>query len=754
MPDYEYDYHGTDSEAEEGETEAHRVRRVKKAKKTKEDDARRVEKKRIREEKLAASQAKRDAKTAKKADKERINAEKVAEKLANPSARRTRATLIAARSPEQRKAAAKEYYESKKDKYNRARMMSRHANGESIDFNRKSTIKYNLKIDGKPVREFDEDAISSAQMRGIRVPIFENRPNPPAFRMERGEKLSYVKLMDWMEQDSENSRSHINNTKNMFQLIRPVTYGEIEDVYPILNDHKLVFDTLQANVESNGRRWEWSTLKNYFANCLWLTSHPPLIAATYISTAAKAAYTDINRQDGWLALKVEAIAQAKTTDEAHRVYSWQTIIKRMKLRYEGVGVPPNRSPYMLYLRLYEDMASRNDLGYLEIVEDSDDCVKGRNYLVKHDPSRNNELLPYVFLTDFKNDRIIGESRSDLSIENQRIVLDVIKDGRKYLFCKPGTLNQPWGKSITQSLNAAFKEAGLNMVSTELRNSYLTYMLPKMTTIQQRVALGNKFRHNIKTQAKYVRVEQSAITEQTDDAMLRWLENPNDKLTGAEVVSRVRAATAAARPTPETQGADEGSYNGEDYDEEMHHRRAAAARPASNISIPKPRGRPRKTAAVPPSRPVVIPPSRPVVRPVVIPPSRPVVIPPSRPVVIPPSRPVTQDEPRSARGRPLRKAGNWWVQTPAPVPKPRGRPKNVITQKEHDEALNSGIKFYYKPGGEKIKWFLRDAGQPYVIHKEGEGPMTVNPPGTAPKKLDRRLWEAKHWDVHNGVWGWI
>ena len=439
--------------------------------------------------------------------------------------------------------------------------MKRHSTGESTHFNRTAVVKYKIPIDGHVVKALDEDKIASIQMRGgARDPMFEYIPNPAEPTIEPGKPLSFVELMEWVHAaswlTSNKDRAKAisqreSKVKCFFQILVGPKFADIKNIYDVLNNTKHVDTTLHANVAPKGRNWAITTMRGYFATGLWLTSNPKEVAVHLVTPEAKDFYMDYCSESGQLTADIVARAEARTMDPAHSVYKWDMIIDRMKKVYGEL------SPYVLYLKIFEDFAVRNDLGAVRIVETSADAKKGGNYIVKHDPLKNGALSPYFVLMDFKTDRIYQAVRGNLTPETQKIILDSLeKQPRDYLFCREGSTNEAFGDDLSRVMKTALRNAGLDMKTKELRNAYISYKLPLLTTRAERLALARKFEHSIKTQPNYVRDIQPAITSNTSALLNEHLEAHEGEDTG-EVVQKAKRGRPR-RPAPVREEDDDGS----------------------------------------------------------------------------------------------------------------------------------------------------------------------------------------------------
>ena len=495
-------------------------------------------KKEARESKRAAKEAEKE-----EAAKTKANA-KAAEKATKTSEPRTRKANTPPLSEEERKAHKKESYLANKDKYNKNRLLARHSTGESTHFNRSAVVKYEIPIDGHVIKDlFDDSKVTSVQVRGgARDPVFNHIPNPAEPVIEPGKPLSYVELLAYLSATPEGKKK-MSKTKCFFEVVVGSKFGEIKNIYPVINDTKLVEMRLQANVEPNGKKWTITTLRGYYATALWLTSHPKEVSVHLITNEAKSFYLAKINKNGELGRAIKARTEAITTDPAFAVYQWEMIVKRMR------DVYGESSPFVLYLRIFEDMAARNDLGAVRIVDYVKQAKVGGNYLIKHDPLKKDALSPYIALMAFKTGKIYGGSRGELMPKTQKIILDSIeKQPRVYLFCKPGTNNQPWSADISAAMTGALQQAGLKMNSRGLRNAFVTYKRPSCKSYEEYVELARKLNHSVDTQPDYMRLLKPAISSRTSNLLDAHLEANEGEDTG-EVTSKKRKPVLNPKAPP-------------------------------------------------------------------------------------------------------------------------------------------------------------------------------------------------------------
>ena len=454
-----------------------------------------------RDAKEAEQAAKKTDKAAKQAEKERIMREKAA---AAQTGRTRREAPRSKFSEEELLQRAKTRQAENKDKYNYARLMKRHSTGESVFFNRGSAVKYEIPIDGKIVKDFDATKVMSTQMRGAaRDPLFEHNVEPePEAILTPGKPISYVELLKWLVVNHKEKTSQV---KCFFESVVP-QFGEISNIYDVINDTKLVQEKLQLRV--NKKELKITSLRGYYATGLWLTSHPAEVSGHNIHNKTKDFYLAKCSPKGEIANEIAAYTEDMTSNPKYALPKWELILKRMQTVYG-----PD-SPEMLYLKIYEDVPVRNDLGTVRVVDYNYKAVNGGNFLVKYDDLKKDErgnatLSPYLYLQSFKTGKHYGYIRGDLSPNSQKIILDDLRRlPRQYLFCAKNTTNVAFGDSLSARMTKALREAGLgnNLTCPKLRNAYATYLneQDKNLTHDERVTRARKFGHNTTTAPKYIR----------------------------------------------------------------------------------------------------------------------------------------------------------------------------------------------------------------------------------------------------------
>ena len=486
----------------------------------------------------------------KKADEAREARDAANDRYAQYRKNAPKRTRAAPKNPEPKKAKTEQDLVEARKLYNRNRMLARHGRGESLAFNRDSMVRYNLSYRGKPVEPFNVNKITENQIRGPPEPIFENNPGPPPFNVDKADDtvLSFKDMVIQLAQVG--GKAHISTCNSIFKLIDPKhTVKEglvgIPDFVAVLNDFPKVIKAIEdeqkrkeAWVKSHpnedpkaiNRPQPGTSMHNKYKSLTYLCDH--VHSKTKVKGAAKAAY--ILKGQYWEPIGAKH-SEENEIDPKKAVYHWEDFKSVMIEKYGDV------SQWALWLYLDEDCVFRGpDLSKILIVDFKQDIPK-EQIDTKGKPHRTNTLVlyedktegrkasnlnPHFELVTYKTIKIANANsivptshRQNLSPENQKRVINFIKDKRKWLYCKPGDITQAWGwlgpdgmcKAFQKALNDAFGE---KIDISDLRNSLITYKRaailsnPDLSADEKKQAIGELAiiaKHGTIADKRYTRV---------------------------------------------------------------------------------------------------------------------------------------------------------------------------------------------------------------------------------------------------------